>query len=125
MNKLTISDVCKYPNSKIEYFGNIYQIGAISPHRQSMFLIDIKDGCQIFVPVSDCKLVLRDIEDMTYDELKQTKIELYGYYYFGDYEEIKKNELSHITYYRVKDYLRSISVDADDFIKLGKAVKQK
>ena len=122
MNKLTTQDVCKYPNAKIEYLGEIYEKYSLLFITNDICLDD-SHVHSYPIPVSDCKLELRDIEDITEEELKQVNMELYGNEF--EFTDFAKIELRHTTYYRVKDYLRSINVDVDDFIKLGKAVKQK
>lgn len=126
-NKLTWQDVCKYYKAKILFTASyvtksrnvqstlIYaEVTNINTYYSPYYLgyiniNDIRD--KGVVAVSDCKLILRDITQLT-DEEKQEVDRL-------------DDEGIYLSYGKrlVIDYLRKISVDIDNFIASGKAVK--
>lgn len=125
-NKLTLEDILKYykaeiiPAEKGEWSGWIKSIDL----EHKMLVVSLKGfypEVHMDVHISDCKLILRDIEQLTDEERKHImKLSLnplrFPVLAFGtlDFFEDDKN---------VFDYLRSINIDIDGFLASGKAVK--
>ena len=131
--KLTLEDCLKYPKAKVISADKGEWAGWISViHLKSKSLTVILKGhfpeIEMRVNISDCKLILRDISQLT-DEEKAQLLENHlndqgrdilkrSSYSYGNFE----NRLYELDV-KQTDYLRSISVDIDNFLKSGKAVK--
>ena len=135
-NKLTLQDCFKYPFAKIVRFDLVlgvkidtfYSIQDFIEESARYALISDKE-------ISNCKLIRRDISELTDEEMEKisndylfvkcysVKLfnELFGIISVGkliNYIANKENLLLPLF-----DYLRSINIDIDGFIKSGKAVK--
>ena len=144
-NKLTLADCLKYPNAKIlDYTGskdnpndyrNIYDYIYKQGQLDGMNLEEITEDIFNDYYICNCKLILRDISELTDEEMEKisndylfvkcysVKLfnELFGIISVGkliNYIANKENLLLPLF-----DYLRSINIDIDGFIKSGKAVK--
>ena len=124
--KLTLADCFKYPEAEIvrvydEYTKNTYR-------NIIAFIVNHSISVEMRYEISFCKLILRSIEQLT-DEEKAQLLENHlndqgrdilkrSSYSYGNFE----NRLYELDV-KQTDYLRSISVDIDNFLKSGKAVK--
>ena len=137
-NKLTLADCLKYPNAKIlDYTGskdnpndyrNIYDYIYKQGQLDGMNLEEITEDIFNDYYICNCKLILRDISELT-DEEKKHILNNFIFDLFKDaigesnwnsFDElfaICENKMGLI------DYLRSINIDIDGFLKSGKAVK--
>lgn len=121
---LTLIDCMKYPN-------------AIIRNKKGLELtlkgfISSCHGCNMdyFLRIDKCKLLLRDITQLTYEENKYIR----NYFFISvdiDIVDYKDDTLYNIldsgtgeqSFLELFDYLRSISIDIDGFIKSGKAAR--
>ena len=137
-NKLTLADCLKYPNAKIlDYTGskdnpndyrNIYDYIYKQGQLDGMNLEEITEDIFNDYYICNCKLILRDISELT-DEEKKHILNNFIFDLFKDaigesnwnsFDElfaICENKMGLI------DYLRSINIDIDDYLLSGKAVK--
>jgi len=110
--KLTLSDCFKYPNASIQEFERNMRLKKCSDYENILDIIQFK--IDIFgyfkEDMSNCKLILRNLSDLTDDESfkYQDLSDWYGEIYLDTIKSI--------------DYLRSINIDIDGFIEAGKAV---
>ena len=125
-DKLTLSDCFKYPNAKIIKY-DILNSGRTVIYDNIIRLIEnYESGYHIIV--HNCKLILREITDLT-DEEKKYINDNFSYELFrdalGESNWNSFNELFAVCENKMGliDYLRSINIDIDGFLKSGKAVK--
>lgn len=130
-DKLTLQDCFKYPETPIQFINNdniIRQgyIRAIEIHSDTELEIETFPIAFYHKAVSDCKLILRDITELT-DEEKQYIIDnnfmdnievLFEY----DINEIIRNTYSNKTI-KLINYFQKIGIDIHGYLKSGKAVK--
>jgi len=133
-DKLTLSDCFKYPNAKVipadigKWSGWIKSIDI----EHKMLVVSLKGfypEVHMDVHIADCKLILRDISELTDEEKEYAE---YNYFFeeCGDWAnicEVFKCALGTFdgnNSVELADYLRSINVDIDGFFKCGKAVKE-
>ena len=131
-DKLTLQDCFKYPNAKIIKY-DILNSGRTVIYDNIIRLIEnYESGYHIIV--HNCKLILRDITELT-DEEKQhiAKEYLFGVNPDRDIWEIGKLIYRSMNTYNDRDntiplinYLRSknILVEPEDWFKQGKAVRE-
>jgi len=138
-NKLTLSDCMKYPNAKVKWDNSIYDIAGINcvtnrvwlhKDKNMIGIIKWQPAKEIDVPIADCKLILREITQLT-DEGKQYINDNYVYELFknaigennwNSFNElfaVCENKLGLINYLREKN----IMIEPEDLFKQGKAVK--
>ncbi len=127
--KLTLEDCFKYPNAMVQFETDEVRTGFIRK-------IDFKADRQLVIEcipvsfyhsdVSDCKLQLRSIADLTEEEsinVDRLDSENMGLElripYHSDLTFFNYNEGDKLIF----DYLRSINIDIDGFLECGKAVK--
>lgn len=138
-SELTLQDILKYHNAEIYYQSEkykIYSVNIITEHIElihsqywDMDVLDENSFTDV-ICISDCKLILRDISELT-DEEKEYIDKKYMPLCLDEYEPINldfKDSMEFITYNLVTeliDYLRSINIDIYNFLKSGKAVKGK
>lgn len=132
--KLTLQDYYKYNKSDVMHKGDRCRVITInvicaSNCTESMYLNPI--GKSYYIPlaiVSDCKLILRDISQLT-DEEKMHIDRKFLPIVLDTEETIHlplKDSMKFIEYNLITefiDYLRSINIDIDGLIALGTAVK--
>lgn len=131
--KLTLADCFKYPNAKVFYDNIQYEIHYILKYTELVWLKtgvfeEGKDAGDI--PISDCKLILRPLSDLTEGEsnyCEKLEREFPNQYYTVN-KKYCRNERDkvrlHFRNIKIVDYLRSINIDIDGFIEAGKAVSQ-
>lgn len=116
-DKLTLSDCFKYPNAKVipadigKWSGWIKSIDI----EHKMLVVSLKGfypEVHMDVHIADCKLILRDISELTGKEKNYIGKTM------GLLSIISKDRIELI------DYLRSINIDIDRFLECGKAVKE-
>jgi len=134
-DKLTLQDCCKYPNAKIlDYTGskdnpndyrNIYDYIYKQGQLDGMNLEEITEDIFNDYYICNCKLILRDLTQLTDEELQHI-IKIYEDEP-NEFIEIE-NKLDRIYLLDVKkhDYLRSknILIEPEDWFEIGKAVKE-
>ena len=145
-DKLTLQDWMLYNNSKLLYKNEKHKIFSANYFNEFVELIhnnywdmDIldKNSFTDLIPISNCKLILRDISQLTDEERKhidrlacinpitvrsnlKKSVLLIRYVIYESKEldyAIMKDDL------QICDYLRSINIDIDDYLLSGKAVK--
>ena len=121
-NKLTLADCFKYPNAKVKTRNNIVS------NIYSLIIFNGEMSIEYVLNVYDCKLILRDIGNLTNEEKKHI-LNSFVFELFNDSAGESNwdsfNELFAICENKMGliDYLRSINIDIDRFIASGKAVK--
>lgn len=132
-SELTLQDILKYHNAEIYYQSEkykIYSVNIITEHIElihsqywDMDVLDENSFTDV-ICISDCKLNLRDISELT-DEEKDYISKYFIPKKFIDYtiEEILR-ECASYTVIALIDYFRSINIDIDGFLNSGKAVKK-
>ena len=140
-NKLTLQDCCKYPNAKIlDYTGskdnpndykNIYDYVHTLGSFDSRNLEDTTEDIFNDYYVCNCKLILRELGELTDEERKHILNNFIFELYIGTVgiSEIVWNNFDDIlacceNRKESIDYLRSINIDIDGFLQSGKAVKK-
>lgn len=129
MEKLTLSDLLKYPNAKIlvgKFKCNIIEILLKTNELAVSAYGTIDDSCFIsdpfVIPISDCKLVLKDLKDIT-DEDAIEVAKIYGAIHTPFVTITSESPISKIKkmimenkryYYKVADYLCSKNYDIDN-----------
>ena len=116
--KLTIQDICKYPNSRVVWGKESFRVIRLLLENTEVIGISNDYDFRIssvtnWVRTYDCKLELRTIKDMT-DEERSIMYCI----------NTKEAGMPCLKYIEITDYLRSISVDIDNFISQGKAVRE-
>ena len=104
----------------IEYF----EMFGVTKHE---IIVLGKHNKRLYLDFKDCKLVLREVQDMTKEEVGGLSHNQYLYRngWKGIVEELKRNIEEGISLYsHDTDYLRKIGVDCDGLIGLGLAVKK-
>ena len=131
-NKLTLADWYKYYEADVQFTtdDNTIQRGyvrAIQVHSDTELEIECFPISFYHKTVSDCKLILRDISQLTDDEKQYIidnnimhNIEVLLEY---DINEIIRNTYSNKTI-KLIDYFREIGIDIDGMFASGKAVKE-
>ncbi len=130
-NKLTLADVLKYPNAQLQQLNNVGKIVTHHIEADSVTLKLVKPmNIEYRLKYSDCKLKLRPIESLTEEEKdnlsewQQFKMEVFIDYDVTDEDFVDSllGRCWHSNIIETVDYLRSINIDIDGFIKSGKAV---
>jgi hypothetical protein len=134
-DKLTLSDCFKYPNAKVipadigKWSGWIKSIDI----EHKMLVVSLKGfypEVHMDVHIADCKLILRDISELTGEEKKYINdnfvYELFkdalgenNYNSFDELFAVCDNKVELINYLRSKN----IMIEPEDWFKQGKAVK--
>ena len=147
-DKLTLQDCFKYPKAKIKRIYDAEVTGTYKNIRlYQTFLYMVKDTIKLYpnikqirssteldfeamCNISNCKLILRDISELTDEERKHILNNFIFDLYIdtvGISEIVWNNfdDLLACCEHRKEsiDYLRSINIDIDGFLKSGKAVK--
>lgn len=137
---LTLQDIYKYPNAKILHKGEAHRIFSINLYTGdiSIYHCQYEDDIMPYsftqlVYLTDCKLILRPISDITEEEIKHCHDLNFWKYDSMKYEQ--KNIIidETIKYERwwviisksskdLIDYLRIVNVDIDNIESEGKAV---
>ena len=135
-NKLTLADWYKYPEADVQFTtdDNTIQRGyvrAIQVHSDTELEIECFPISFYHKTVSDCKLILRDISQLTDDEKKYiaknfllvdwgvlegrtNQITLIHIMSWCEFEKLKD----------LLDYFREIGIDIDGMLASGRAVKE-
>lgn len=122
-DKLTLQDCFKYPNARIS---EMYPMDNYVYSNLTDKITDLIKNDEIIFPeteLTDCRLILRSIDELTEEEkngLKELCEENWKMLVPGYYKEVYLN-FGHLKCF---DYLRNINIDIDGFIDSGKAVKQ-
>ena len=114
--ELTLPDAMKYPKSLIvrEYPNK----STINYNNIFSFIWNVGQSSVVYI--SDCRLVLRSLDQLTEDEILEIgKIIVNDNREFLDLDTI----LVQMKQVRIADYLRSRNIDIDGFLLNGKAVK--
>jgi len=114
--ELTLPDAMKYPKSLIvrEYPNK----STINYNNIFSFIWNVGQSSVVYI--SDCRLVLRSLDQLTEDEILEIgKIIVNDNREFLDLDTI----LIQMKQVRIADYLRSRNIDIDGFLINGKAVK--
>ena len=114
--ELTLPDAMKYPKSLIvrEYPNK----STINYNNIFSFIWNVGQSSVVYI--SDCRLVLRSLDQLTEEEILEIgKIIVNDNREFLDLDTI----LVQMKQVRIADYLRSRSIDIDGFLLNGKAVK--
>ena len=138
-DKLTLQDWMLYNNSTLLYKNEKHKIFSANYFNEFVELIhnnywdmDIldKNSFTDLIPISNCKLILRDISELTDEERKHILNNFIFDLYIdtvGISEIVWNNfdDLLACCEHRKEsiDYLRSINIDIDDYLLSGKAVK--
>ena len=121
--KLTLSDCMKYPNAKIIKY-DILNSGRTVIYDNIIRLIEnYESGYHIIV--HNCKLILRDITELTDEEKKHIdRVACINPIRYVIYESKEFDYAIMEDDLQICDYLRSINIDIDDYLLSGKAVKE-
>jgi len=114
--ELTLPDAMKYPKSLIvrEYPNK----STINYNNIFSFIWNVGQSSVVYI--SDCRLVLRSLDQLTEEEILEIgKIIVNDNREFLDLDTI----LVQMKQVRIADYLRSRNIDIDGFLLNGKAVK--
>ena len=114
--ELTLADAMKYPKSLIvrEYPNK----STINYNNIFSFIWNVGQSSVVYI--SDCRLVLRSLDQLTEEEILEIgKIIVNDNREFLDLDTI----LIQMKQVRIADYLRSRNIDIDGFLLNGKAVK--
>ena len=135
-DRLTLADCYKYPEADVQFTtdDNTIQRGyvrAIQVHSDTELEIECFPISFYHKTVSDCKLILRDISQLT-DEEKQYIVKNFVFVSWNVFEKLTELNLTVLMGYcwflKLKDlfdYLRekNIMIEKPDWFEIGKAVK--
>jgi len=128
MEKLTLEMCFKYPNAKVKYLDNDWEIHSIdfvnenvSLFRQTQYDVLVPEDYKTFrktdILISDCKLILRPLSSLTDEEKGRLNLLERRFPKMDDTSETFRKH-----YQKQSDYLRSINVDIDNLEEKGVAV---
>ena len=136
-DRLTLADCYKYPEADVQFTtdDNTIQRGyvrAIQVHSDTELEIECFPISFYHKTVSDCKLILRDISQLTDDEKKYI-VKNFVFASWNVFEKLTELNLTVLMGYcwflKLKDlfdYLRekNIMIEKPDWFEIGKAVKE-
>lgn len=134
MTKLTLKELMLYPNARVWYDNELWEINLLFRCHDTIHMQrKVYDG-MIYrnANISDCRLELRTLDDMTDEEYLTLATMIFPDHKRNAGKEIGKSLasfklLAGISYENgkeISDYLRSISVDIDGLIESGVAIRK-
>jgi len=135
-DKLTLSDCFKYPKAKVKKISDAEITGTykntVIYENIITFVVKYPMLDEMEYEISFCKLILREITQLTDEEIKKCHDITFWNYENTSFAErvilidgkMERWDCSLLKTQRdLADYLRSINIDIDGFFECGKAVK--